>query len=148
MKPIDPESIGGSALTFFFAKGKTLEERYRPLHEHILTRKANQVWQYSEVLASRIGTQTRLAEEDAGVSSEVINVAMTDYLGFSQHQRIINSVSEAVGRWGVHATATPVVAGMTTLTMDVEAKLCEVLQQESTTLFANGWSACFGVMAA
>jgi 7-keto-8-aminopelargonate synthetase-like enzyme len=73
---------------------------------------------------------------------------MTDYLGFSQHPRIITSVSEAVDHWGVHATATPVVAGMTTLTTKVEAKLCQVLQQESATLFANGWSACFGVMAA
>ena len=148
MKPIDPESIGGSALTFYFAKGKTLEERYRPLHEHILKRKANQVWQYSEVLTSRIGTQTRLADDEGGTSREVINVAMTDYLGFSQHPRIINSVSEAVDRCGVHSTAAPVVAGMTTLTMELEAKLCEVLQQESATVFANGWSACFGVMAA
>ena len=56
MKPIDPESIEGSALTFYFAKGKTLEERYRPLHEHILMRKANQVWQYSEVFTSRMTT--------------------------------------------------------------------------------------------
>ena len=148
MNHIDPESIVGSALTYFFANGKTLEERYRPLYEHILKRKVNQVWQYSEVLTSRIGTQTRLAEGEDGASMEVINVAMTDYLGFSQHPQIINSVSEAVDRWGVHATAAPVVAGMTTLTMDVEAKLCEVLQQESATLFANGWSACFGVMTA
>ena len=148
MKPIDPDSIGSSALTFYFAKGKTLEERYRPLHDHILKRKANQVWQYSEVFTSRIGTQTRLAGDDGGASREVINVAMTDYLGFSRDPRIINSVTEAAERWGVNATAAPVVAGMTTLTMDVEKKLCDVLQQESATLFANGWSACFGVMAA
>ena len=148
MNLIDPKSIEGSALSFYFAKGKTLEERYRPLHEHILLRKANQVWQYSEVLASRIGAQTRMAGDNGDASREITNVAMTDYLGFSQHEQIIGSVSEAIDRWGVHATATPVVAGMTTLTMDVEAKLCEVLQQESATLFANGWSACFGVMAA
>lgn len=148
MKPIDPESIGGSALTYYFAKGKTLEDRYRPLHEHILKRKANQVWQYSEVFTSNIGTQTRLAEDESGGSKKIINVAMSDYLGLSKDQRIINSVSEAAHRWGVNATAAPVVAGMTTLTKDLEAKLCDVLQQESATVFANGWSACFGVMAA
>lgn len=148
MKPIDPESIGSSALTFYFAKGKTLEERYRPLHDHILKRKANQVWQYSEVFTSRIDTRTRLAEDECGASREFINVAMSDYLGLSRHERILNCVGDAVHRWGVNSTAAPVVAGMTTLTMDVEAKLCEVLQQESATLFANGWSACFGVLAA
>ena len=147
MKPIDPESIEGSALTFYFAKGKTLEERYRPLHEQILKRKANQVWQYSEVFTSRIDTQTQLAD-DGGGSKEIINVAMSDYLGLSRDRRIINCVGEAAERWGVNSTAAPVVAGMTTLTMDLEAKLCEVLQQESATVFANGWSACFGVIAA
>jgi hypothetical protein len=39
MNRIDPEAIEGSAPTYFFAKGKTLEERYRPLHDHILKRK-------------------------------------------------------------------------------------------------------------
>ncbi len=148
MRPIDPESIVGSALTYFFAKGKTLEARYRPLHEHILMRKANQVWQYSEVLTSRIGTQTRMAEDERGGTREVINIALTDYLGLSHDQRILDTASETVNRWGVNATASAVVAGMTTLTVEVEAKLCEVLQQESATLFTNGWSACFGVMAA
>jgi 7-keto-8-aminopelargonate synthetase-like enzyme len=148
MRPIDPESIQGSALNFYFAKGKTLEERYRPLHEHILKRKANHVWQYSEVITAKIAAQTRMAEDPRGESKDMINVAMTDYMGLSHDQRIIDAVREAMERFGVHATASPVVAGMNSMTMEVEAKLCEVLQQEAATIFTNGWLACFGVMPA
>ena len=55
-----------AGFVFFVLSRPTLAERYRPLHEHILMRKAKRVWQYSEVFTSRTGAQTRMALLDPG----------------------------------------------------------------------------------
>src|SRR5262249_10834582 len=78
----------------------------------------------------------------------LMNFASNDYLGLAQHSAAREALLDAASRWGVGATAAPLLGGRG----DEHAALEEVLAQwtgrERALLFSDGWSANLGTIAA
>jgi 8-amino-7-oxononanoate synthase len=88
------------------------------------------------------GVRTRLGDR------EVIQYASNDYLGLSQHQRVIAAAVEATSSGGVGSGASRLVVGARPLHEELEAELADWKRCESALLFPTGYAANLGVLGA
>lgn len=77
-----------------------------------------------------------------------VSFASTDYLGLSQHQRVQESVQDALLRYGNGSVSSPLVVGYTRAHQQLEQELAEFLGFEAVMLFSSGFLANIGVMSA
>jgi len=78
----------------------------------------------------------------------LLNLSSNDYLGLCQDPRLIAAANEAAARWGVGAGASRLVAGHLALHAAVEAKLAAFKGTEAAVIFATGYMANVGAIAA
>ncbi len=71
-----------------------------------------------------------------------------DYLGLSQHPRLIHAASRAMARWGVGARASRLLAGSTHLHEQLEDALAKFFHTDSAVVFASGYLANLGAIPA
>ncbi len=71
-----------------------------------------------------------------------------DYLGLSQHPRLIHAVKKAADEFGVGAGASRLISGTTDFHDRVEKKLAAFKGKDSAILFPSGYSANLGILSA
>lgn len=71
-----------------------------------------------------------------------------DYLGLSQHPRMIQAVQKAAKTYGVGAGASRLVSGNWRAHLHAEERLAALKHQEKTLLFSSGYLANVGVLSA
>jgi len=71
-----------------------------------------------------------------------------DYLGLSQHPRLIHAAAHAMARWGVGARASRLLAGSTRLHEQLEDALAAFFHTGSAVVFASGYLANLGAIPA
>jgi 8-amino-7-oxononanoate synthase len=71
-----------------------------------------------------------------------------DYLGLSQHPRLIRAAIEAARRWGVGARASRLLAGSTALHRQLEERLASFFHAEAAATFPSGYLANLGILGA
>ncbi|MFJ4687926.1 aminotransferase class I/II-fold pyridoxal phosphate-dependent enzyme [Streptomyces sp. NPDC091377] len=77
---------------------------------------------------------------------EGISFSTQDYLGLSRDPSVRDAVNEALHRFGPHAGSSPILAGATPLSEQLEAVLSELTGMEHVVLFPTGWAAGFGAI--
>lgn len=77
-----------------------------------------------------------------------ISFCSNDYLGLSQHPKIIAALREGAKKWGVGATASHLVCGHTRAHTRFEEQLAKYLNCERTLLFSSGYLCNLGVVQA
>mgnify|MGYP001608964644 CR=1 FL=1 len=71
-----------------------------------------------------------------------------DYLGLSQHPRLVRAAAAAARRWGVGARASRLLAGSTALHHQLEERLASFFHAPSAAAFPSGYLANLGVLGA
>lgn len=66
------------------------------------------------------------------------NYCSYDYVGLNQDPRVAQAVTEAVGRWGVSATASRIVGGERAFHLELETAIAEFIGCESALSFVSG----------
>jgi len=90
-----------------------------------------------------------LARDRRGrVISQGLNLASQDYLSLACHPQIKEAAHEAIEAYGVHSGGSPALMGNTTLSVELERRLCEFLSVNTCALFPTGWGAGYGVVRA
>ena len=69
-----------------------------------------------------------------------------DYLGLSQHPAVVDAARQAAARWGVGATASPLVCGHSASHEALEAELAQFLEVPRALYFASGFTANVGLV--
>ena len=69
-----------------------------------------------------------------------------DYLGLSQHPRLVRASADAARRWGVGARASRLLAGSTALHHQLEDRLASFFHAPSAVTFPSGYLANLGVL--
>lgn len=69
-----------------------------------------------------------------------------DYLGLSQHPEVVAAAQQAAARWGVGATASPLVCGHSASHEALEAELAQFLGLPRALYFASGFTANVGLV--
>ena len=70
-----------------------------------------------------------------------------DYLGFSQHPRLIEAAAKAGKKYGVGAGASRLVSGTNEIHEQVELRLAKLKGKERALLFSSGYLANLGVLS-
>lgn len=78
----------------------------------------------------------------------MLNVSSNDYLGLSTHPLLAQRAAEWGQRHGTGSGASRLVTGTLDLHLQVEARIAEAKHTEAALLFASGWQANAGVLAA
>jgi 7-keto-8-aminopelargonate synthetase-like enzyme/CRP-like cAMP-binding protein len=137
------ESLSGSVLDYVRPAGSDLLARTRPFDQWRQGRLDDGVWPFSRVLHAAPGTATRVFDE-AGRGGDGENFASQDYLGLAGHPAVIAAAKAALADFGPHSAGSPILAGNTRISQQLEREIGEVLQMEHVLLFPTGWGAGFG----
>ncbi|OOF25187.1 hypothetical protein BZJ19_09180 [Salinivibrio proteolyticus] len=78
---------------------------------------------------------------DNAVAESWRNFAGNDYLGLAQDPRLVKRAQQHLERWGVGATASPVVSGFTAAHQSLCDQLCDWLGYSQAILFNSGFAA-------
>lgn len=77
-----------------------------------------------------------------------LDLASNDYLGLSQHPRVLDGGVEALRTWGAGATGSRLVTGNTELHETFERDLADFVGAESALVFSSGYTANLGAVVA
>ncbi|MCV7057353.1 8-amino-7-oxononanoate synthase [Mycolicibacterium gilvum] len=78
----------------------------------------------------------------------VLDLASNDYLGLSQHPRVIDGGVAALRTWGAGATGSRLVTGNTELHEQFEDALASFVGADSALVFSSGYTANLGAVVA
>ncbi|TRY25744.1 8-amino-7-oxononanoate synthase [Brevibacillus sp. LEMMJ03] len=78
----------------------------------------------------------------------LFNLSSNDYLGLAGDPRIADAARQAAEQWGAGAAASRLICGNHRWYADLEERLAEWKQREAALVFANGYMANLGVIAA
>jgi 8-amino-7-oxononanoate synthase len=77
-----------------------------------------------------------------------IDLASNDYLGLAADPRVAGAAADAARTWGAGATSSRLVAGTTSLHLDLEQELAALAGMETALVFSSGYLANIGVITA
>lgn len=77
----------------------------------------------------------------------LINFASYNYLGMSYRPEVIQAAQDALGKYGLGASGSPILSGTLDLHVEFAQKLAKFKQKEAVLLFPTGYSANLGVIA-
>lgn len=119
-------------------KYEWLEAEWSRMREQSLDR----TWQTVEPIAEAGGAWIRLC------GKKLLNLSANNYLGLAHEERIVEAGEKAARKWGAGGTASRLVLGNYPLYDELERRLAEWKQREGALVFANGYQANTGVIAA
>lgn len=139
------DALNGSMRDFRYLEGSNLVDRVDAFYEWQETRRASGLWPLGR--STEDGAFTRCsARSDEGDLFQGVNFASQDYLGLNSHPKILEAAIEAMREFGVHSAGSPALVGNTSLSIDLERKVGELLGYEHVALFPTGWAAGFGAI--
>ena len=77
----------------------------------------------------------------------VVSFASNDYLGLSQHPRVIAAARAALDRWGTGSGSARLIVGSRPIHTELESALAEWKRAEHAVLFPTGFAANLGVLS-
>jgi len=77
---------------------------------------------------------------------EIVHFASNNYLGLSNHPRVIEAVKQSVEKYGWGSGASRLLSGSTPPHMEFEVKVAEYLDKPSALMFSSGYTANVGVI--
>jgi len=103
---------------------------------------------YSEPLTTAPTTHVVVKSNTTGQLREMLNLASYNYLGISYRDEVKEAAIEAVRKYGLGASGSPILSG----TFDVHEELAEAMARfkgkEAAILFPTGYSANVGFISA
>ncbi|MEJ5255996.1 MAG: 8-amino-7-oxononanoate synthase [Acidimicrobiales bacterium] len=91
---------------------------------------------------------TSIVDPATGACRAVTSFASNDYLGLSQHPMVKAAAIEAIERWGAGAGASRLIVGTRPIHHELEAQLAAWRGTEAALVFASGYAANTGTLAA
>lgn len=79
---------------------------------------------------------------------EVVSFASNDYLGFSNHPRVIEAARKAIAEFGAGSTASALICGHKRVHAELAAALAEFKGAEEAVIFPSGFQAALSALGA
>lgn len=103
------------------------------------------LWPYSRSIATAPRAHA-VVRNERGEISEGINFGSQDYLSLASHPAVIEAGVRALRDFGPHSASSPLLQGDTSLSLQLEQLLGDLLHMEHVVLFPTGWAAGFGTI--
>jgi len=76
----------------------------------------------------------------------VVHFASNDYLGLTQHPKVVAAAHDAIDRWGAGSGAARLIVGSRPVHSELERALAEWKQADAAVLFPTGFATNLGVL--
>jgi 8-amino-7-oxononanoate synthase len=133
---------------FYYGAGDDPLNLLRPFREWYDEALPNGYYLYSEPLASAPSTKVLVRNRKTGQQQELLNLASYNYLGISYRDEVKQAAIEAIQRFGLGASGSPILSG----TFDIHNELAEAVasfkDKDAAILFPTGYSANVGFISA
>lgn len=140
-------ALGGHAGMFARPKGRDLVARTSDYFEWYKARSSAGLWPYSRRFDGPLDPVARTRSED-GVLQEGLNFAAHDYLSLSTHPAVHEAAHKAIRDYGPIASGSPILAGNTPQSRELEEEVAKLLGLPHVLLFTTGWAAGFSAVTA
>ncbi len=149
MEPV-PRANGEnfSLADFFAAGGRTLEERVKPFSAYFRAESAEGRALYSRQLVGPVGGTVLVADPLSGNTRRMIMLGSNNYLGLANDPYVIEAAKRAIDQYGVGVAGPPLLNGMTSIHRELELRIAALKGCEDALLFASGFQANMGWVAA
>ena len=111
------------------------------LDSEIHALKEKGIFRMPRVLQSAAGPRVRMDGRD------IIQLSSNNYLGLTQHPRVVEAARSAVETYGAGPGAVRTIAGTMSLHLELEERLARFKGTESSLVFQTGYTANVGVVS-
>jgi 8-amino-7-oxononanoate synthase len=108
----------------------------------------NGYYLYSEALGSAPTTHVRVRNGKTGEWKDLLNLASYNYLGISYRDEVKQAALQALERYGLGASGSPILSGTFDIHEEFATELAEFKAKEACILFPTGYSANVGLISA
>lgn len=133
---------------FYYGAGDDALNLLKPFADWYAEALPNGYYLYSEPLCSAPTTRVQVKNRKTGQLLDLLNLASYNYLGISYRPEVKQAAHEAVEKYGLGASGSPILSG----TMDIHNALAEAVAEfkdkEAAILFPTGYSANVGFISA
>jgi len=102
---------------------------------------------YMEALSSAPTTHVRVRDGKTGQMRDLLNMASYNYLGISYRPEVKQAAHEALERYGLGASGSPILSGTFDIHEEFAAELARFKDKEDCLLFPTGYSANVGFIS-
>lgn len=132
---------------FYYGAGDDPLNVLPPFSEWYREAKPNGYYLYAEPLESAPTTKVRVRNGNTGQVRELINLASYNYLGISYRPEVKQAAIEALQRYGLGASGSPILSGTFDIHVELAKALAEFKDKEAAILFPTGYSANVGFIS-
>src|SRR5262245_12489355 len=132
---------------FYYGAGDDPLNVLAPFMEWYTEAIPNGYYLYSQAMSSAPGTRVTIKNGKTGRVLDLITMASYNYLGLSYRDEVKRAAVEAIEKYGLGASGSPILSG----TFDIHDELAEALaafkDKEAAILFPTGYSANVGFIS-
>ncbi|HSD66002.1 MAG TPA: aminotransferase class I/II-fold pyridoxal phosphate-dependent enzyme, partial [Vicinamibacteria bacterium] len=133
---------------FYYGAGDDPINLLRPYADWYRDARPNGYYLYQEALGSAPSTHVRVRNGNTGRWMDLLNMASYNYLGISYRPEVKKAAAEAVEKYGLGASGSPILSGTFDVHEEFAAELARFKDKEACILFPTGYSANVGFISA
>jgi glycine C-acetyltransferase len=133
---------------FYYGAGDDPINLLRPYADWYREARANGYYLYQEALGSAPTTHIRVRNGRTGEWLELLNMASYNYLGISYRPEVKKAAAEAIEKYGLGASGSPILSGTFDVHEEFASELARFKDKEACILFPTGYSANVGFISA
>jgi len=133
---------------FYYGAGDDPINLLRPYADWYREARANGYYLYQEALGSAPTTHIRVRNGRTGEWLELLNMASYNYLGISYRPEVKKAAAEAIEKYGLGASGSPILSGTFDIHEEFASELARFKDKEACILFPTGYSANVGFISA
>ncbi len=133
---------------FYYGAGDDPLNLLKPFSEWYAEALPNGYYLYSEPLSTAPTTQVTVRNRKTGKLVELLNLASYNYLGISYRPEVKKAAIEAIEKYGLGASGSPMLSGTLDIHKELETAVASFKDKEAAILFPTGYSANVGFISA
>ena len=133
---------------FYYGAGDDPLNLLRPFADWYRDARPNGYYLYQEALGSAPTTHVRVKNGKTGQWKDLFNLASYNYLGISYRPEVKKAAVEAVEKYGLGASGSPILSGTFDVHEQFVGELARFKDKEACIVFPTGYSANVGFISA
>ena len=136
-----------SLADFYQLEDRDIFAKTRAFGPYVEKTKANGHYLYRRTLVNSCENRVVVRDEETGREREMIMLASNNYLGLTNHPKVVEAGMKALEDYGIGAGSVPLLAGTLKIHRELEARLAAFKGCEDAIVFSSGYSSNVGAIA-
>ena len=134
-------------IDFFESPDRDLFSKTRDFYEYYTDFVKKGYYLYEQEILGKAGPRVRVMDRATGKEREMIMMASNNYLGLTDHPRVIEAMIKGVEKYGTGAGSALLLAGTTRAHKMLEERIAAFHGREEAAIFSSGYLANLGAIS-